>query len=368
MNNIKVELKEHFIRLNQIIGVSGAEGGIAQFISTEISPYCDRVEVLNTGTVLAYKTGKKKGLKAVVSAHMDEIGAIVKSISADGFIHFEKVGDYSNRLLSARKIYIQTKNGILNGIIGMKSAHVMSVEEASKVQTTNQSYIDIGASSKEEAKRMGVAVGDKIVMQSDIMKLNNEDLLCTRAVDDRIGCALIINLFKNLHKEDFDGELIGAFSVMEETTVQGTIASMNYVNPDYIIAIDTVPCGDVPDIDAENELPVYLGKGPVLIVAQGDPFIVRYSCIHPKFRQRFHEIAAEMNMELQELVAVENAYITEQSVAHLCGSGVASASISIPRRYSHTPVELFNINDAVDTYKLLENFLKQIKKEDICFI
>lgn len=363
---MKNKLKQDLKKLTALIGVDAGEQAIVKYLKPKLESCCDSVEVTTMGTLIARKKGSGDGPTVMLTAHMDEIGFSVKNIRQDGFILFDKVGDYSDKIIPARKITIQTADSEIPGIIGLRSAHVMTAGELSTCQSSKQSYIDVGASTREEVERMGIRIGDKIVIQSDFMELYNSDLVCTRALDDRFGCAILLNIMETLAEKDFAGELYGVFSVMEETTISGMLSTYQSMQPDYVIAVDTVPCGDVPDVNTEVELPVYMGKGPVVIVSQGDPTIVRYSCIHPKIRQLFDETSAEMGIKLQELSISENAYITEASVAYL--AGIPSGALAIPRRYSHTPVELTNINDGLSVYHVLMNALKKNGEMDLNFI
>lgn len=363
----KKGLKNDIECLTQMIGVDGSEAQVGQYIKTRLEAVCDKVQVSPIGTVTGFIKGELPGKKALVTAHMDEIGFMVKNITEDGFLLFEKVGDYSDKLIPARKVWIQTEQGNIPGVIGLRAAHIMTPEEAGRTQTSKQSYIDIGACSKEEALSYGIRLGDKIVLQSDFMKMKNPDLVCTKALDDRAGCAILLNLMESVDKKCLSGELIAVFSVLEETTISGMLAPANQLNPDYAIVLDTVPCGDVPDVDTAKELPVYMNRGPVLIIAQGDPPFRRYSCMHPKLRQGLYEAAAALDMPLQELVISENVYITEESIMHMAGSNIPAATLAIPRRYSHTPIELLNINDAVKTAHLLRQFIQRQGNLDLSF-
>lgn len=362
---MKETLLKDIRSLTQLIGVGGSEGEVGRFVKERLEAVCDKVEVSYTGTVMGYIKGDLPGKKVVVTAHTDEIGFMVKNITEDGFVLFEKAGDFSNKLLPARKVWIQTAEKRVPGVIGLRAAHIMTPEEAVKAQTSKQSYIDVGASSREEVESYGIRLGDKIVLQSDFMEMTNPDLICTKALDDRTGCAILLNLMESIDRAELAGELVAVFSILEETTIAGTIAPVNQIQPDYAIVLDTVPCGDVPDVDTAKELPVYMNRGPVLIIAQGDQPNLRYSCINPKLRQRFYDVADTLGMNLQELVISENVYVTEESVMHMAGTGVATATVSIPRRYSHTPIELLNINDAVKTAQLLQQFIKTHDKLDL---
>lgn len=364
---MKNKLLNDIRHLTQMISVDGSEAEVEKYLKERLDAVCDQVLVSSTGTVVGCLKGALPGKKVVVTAHADEIGFMVKNITEDGFVLFEKVGDYSNKVIPARKVWIQTEKGRVPGVIGLRAAHIMTPEEAAKTQTAKQSYIDVGAFSRAEAESYGIRLGDKIVLQSDFMEMSNSDLVCTKSLDDRVGCAIALNLVESINKNQLEGELIVVFSVLEETTIAGLVAPMNQINPDYVIVLDTVPCGDVPDVDTAKELPVYMNKGPVLIIAQGDPTIMRYSCMHPKLKRGFYDAADTLGMTLQELVISENVYITEESIMHMSGKGIPAATLAIPRRYSHTPIELLHINDAVKTAQLLTRFIELQGTVDLNF-
>ena len=353
-NKLKKDLKE----LVTLISVSGAEQEIGKYVAERLASVCDEIEVSNMGVVIAKIIGNKPGRKVMIAAHLDEIGLIVKNISPDGFITFEKVGDFSDRILPARRVWIQGHKGKVPGVIGMRPAHIMSAEDAKKILTAEQSYIDVGAKSAQEVDEFGISLGDRMVFHSEYMEMANDDVICSRAIDNRIGCAVLLNILENIDKEQLEGELIGAFSVLEETTIAGLISTVNNIMPDYVVALDTVPCGDVLDVDTNLELPIYMDRGPVLILAQGEPVTEKFSCMHPKIKEGLKEAANEIEIHLQELVLSGKSYISDEVGMILAGKGTPSATLAIPRRYSHTPIELLNINDAVKTYEVLKRFIE----------
>jgi endoglucanase len=173
---------------------------------------------------------------------------------------------------------------------------------------------------------------------------------------------------ESLQAEDFDGEIVAAFNTLEEVTVAGAFPLYDKVRPDYVLAIDTVPCGDVPDIDTENELPVYSGKGPALIITQGDPTVLRFCQIHPARRRLIGQVSAESGIAIQELALSDRAYLTEESLAFMANGGTPAATIAIPRRYSHTPIETLNLNDAANAYALITQALRKNGNWEISFL
>ena len=350
---MKNSIKKDFAALSQLITVSGAEQEAILYLKPRLEKCCDSVEVTGIGNLIATKKGKGDGPKVLLTAHMDEIGMSVKNILPNGFLLFEMNGGFSDELLPARKVWIKTRNGKIVGTTGMRSAHL------TKGAGSAMKYIDIGAKTKQEALDMGVYIGSKIVFQSDFMELNNPDLICTKSADDKLCCSILLNIMETIKSEEFCGELVAAFSTMEETTISGIVPICNQVDPEYAIVMDTVPCGDVPDVATELELPVYLGKGPVMIVSQGIRNGGRYNMINPKIRELLYAACEQSGITMQELSISDKSYITEESLAFTAGSkGVPPTTVAVPRRYSHTPSEVADMNDANDMYKLLMQVIR----------
>ncbi len=355
---MKELLRKDLKTLTNIISVDGREEEMAAYLKERLEGVCDEFEILPRGTVIAKVKGKTPGRRMAICAHQDEIGMMVKNITEEGFILFEKVGDFSDKIIPSRRVLVQAENNKrVVGVIGMRAAHLLTAEEAVKAQTTGQSYIDVGATSKEEVLSYGIQKGDRIVFDSEYIELENRDKIVARAIDNKAGVAVAINILENLDREKLEGEVVGVFSVLEETTIAGGISAITYVDPDYVIVIDTVPCGDVPDIDTEKELPVYQEKGPTLILAMGTPCVEKFSCMHSKIKKAFINTASKNNIPIQELVLSEKFYITDEVGMMLAGKGVPVGTIAMPRRYSHSPIELISLNDLVKEYELLTSFI-----------
>jgi endoglucanase len=365
---VKNKLKEYLAGLIDGITVSGAEQDAIRYILPRLERVSDVVEVTPTGCVIASKKGRAPGPKALITAHLDEIGFGVKAITSDGFLKFEKIGDFSDKVIPGRRVWVQTCSGRVPGVIGMKAGHLTSAEDNKRPQSSSESYIDIGAPSREKAEGMGVYIGAKIVIQGELMEFADPDIVTGKGIDDKIGCALILSIMEAMSKEDFDGELVAAFSTLEETTIAGAFPIYERVRPDYAIVIDTVPCGDVPDLDTENELPIYMGKGPALVITQGDPTVVRFNTVHPALRKLLESVSEETGISLQKIALSERAYITEESLSFMGGGGIPAATLAIPRRYSHTPVETLNMNDALATYEMLKAALLKNGSWKISFL
>lgn len=301
----------------------------------------------------------------MVSAHSDEIGMVVKSIHEDGFLSFDRVGGVSDILLPGRKVLI---GGKTPGIIGIKAGHLQREEEKTRVRSIRDSYIDVGAFSREEVEAMGIRVGDRITFQSDFMEMPNGDLVSTKSVDNRISCAIILELFAELQREDFAGILYGVVCVQEEIGLRGALMAGNRIKPNWAIVLDTIPCGDTPDIDTQSELPVKLGQGPACPLIDGISGAFIANVVHPKIWKCIDEHSRKTGVNVQYVTLSGEWYTTDATHISISGTGVPTGVLTTPRRYSHSPVELVDLNDAEGLLVILKSLVESNGKEDLSFL
>lgn len=349
-------MKERIYRrlqeLAPIQGVSGFEEAVVEKISSILQDRGMDQELDLLGNLYVRKEGKRQGPTLMVAAHVDEIGAVVKYVDDKGFISFEKLGGLINSQLPGRKVSV---NGHF-GVIGCKAGHYQSKEEASNVQSENL-YIDIGASSREEVIEMGIEIGSPITYQSRLESFTNRDLICGGAIDNRLGCAILIETLLQL--EDFPGNLLATFTVQEETGFKGAMAAVAKKRVDALLALDTIPAGGTPDME-KRQLVTEIGKGPVFPVVSGHGDKVMMT--NTPIRRLLIKTAREEKIPYQLVIADRG---NNDAVApNLIGLGIPAASICIPRRYSHSPVEVVDLKDASNTLLILKGFIE--KMGDLC--
>lgn len=362
---MKQRLKEHFKALTECVGISGVEQEVVRYMVQEFEKTADEVTVDPHGNVIAMKKGRSDGKSFMIASHMDEVGFVVKNIDANGFIYFDKVGTASNKVMEGRKVWIKDR---IPGIIGIKNGHLMSPEEKSKVLTPRKSYIDVGAFSKEEVEALGIGIGDQIVLQSRYQEMSNPDLITTRAVDDRIGCSILLTLFENLKSEDFEGTIYAVATVQEEIGMRGAEMVANRLKPDYALAVDTVPAGDTPDSNLVKELPVRLGQGPVSVIADGVMSAVLLTRSHIGVLRAVDRAAHETGNKVQKITLSGEGYATDSAKINSAGFGTPVSSLAIPRRYSHAPVELVHMNDVVAAYEIILQMSKNNNEINLNFL
>ncbi|SEC44596.1 M42 family peptidase [Paenibacillus sp. GP183] len=362
---VKEMIRKYFQDLSGLVGVSGTEQDVVRYLKECLTPIADEVRIDHFGNVIAVKHGTAPGPKLMISTHSDEIGFCVKNIFSNGFITFDKIGYVADLLLPGRKVWINSNK--IPGIIGIKPGHLQTPDEKRQVQSIREYYIDVGASSRLEVEDMGIKIGDPIVFQSDFMEMHNPDLISTKSVDNRIHCAVLIALFHQLQEMDFAGTLYGVVTVREEVEQHGALIVGNSIVPDYAIVLDTIPAGDTPEIDTEKVLPVYLGKGPACPIADGVPGF-GFTFIHPRVREMIEEQAKKADVPLQLLTFIGDSYMTDASKLVASGKGIPLGVLTTPRRYSHSPVELVNLNDVVGTLKIVKGIVLDNGKKELNFI
>lgn len=352
----KKELYRLLKRLCNIVSPSGFEEEIRDIVIKELEPYADKLWVDAMGNVIALKKGSGEG-KLMVAAHMDEIGLMIKHITKNGFLKFTPIGGWSERILPGQRVLIKTLKGrIIRGVIGSKPPHIMKPEEAKQVIPMKDLFIDIGVSSREEAERLGVTPGAIAVIERDVVKLGNPDVVTGRAFDDKVGVVTMIEYFKNLSNHVVDVYVVA--TVQEEVGLKGARTAAFSISPDLGIALDVTIASDTPGVP-EDEHVTKLGKGPAIKIMDGRSGSGVIT--HPAIRDLLIKTAEEEKIPYQ--LEVLPGGTTDASAIQLTREGVPVGTISIPARYIHSPIEVVNLNDVVNSVRLLLGFTRRVNKE-----
>jgi len=348
--NKKLQLKETLKDLLKVSSPSGKERYMTAHIKPLVEPYAEEVFYDNYGNLIVKVGGR--GEKLMLCAHVDELGYWVKTITEDGFLNVTKVG-VPDKCVEARQVMV---NGNIPGVVGTKAAHLQTPEERLKLVGPREIFIDIGVSSKAEAEALGVRTGSYASPVYNYMELANPDFVCCRALDDRAGCAVLIELLKSIDKSALKYELYIVFTLQEEVGLRGATAAVNYLCPDKMIAVDTVPCADTPGMNWKRDLPVQLGHGVVCSMSEG---MGPMNFIHPDMEAKIFALKDKYEIPLQPLSLCGFSASTDALAGSIQGRGVAAATLTIPRRYSHSPVELMHMNDVLAMLELLSRFVAE---------
>ncbi len=337
-------------KLSNACGVAGREDEVRCLMEKFLKTSVDDVEEDKLGNIIGIKKGKKNAPKVMLATHMDEIGLLVKIISKEGFLRFTKIGGIDDRILLAQKVIIHTGKESLHGIIGSKPPHIQKEEERKKIITHDQLFIDIGAKNQEEAKKMGVKIGDPISFDIKFRKVG-KDIVIGKAFDNRIGCAVMIEAMRQLKKTKCTVYAVG--TVQEEVGLRGAATAAFGIHPDVGIAIDVTVAGDVPGVK-EVEAPSKIRKGPSITVAD------RGLITHPKVLRLLIDAAEENKIPYQLETGLPGS--TDAARISLTREGVPSGIISIPTRYIHSPTALLSLKDAENSVKLTIAAIRKIPK------
>lgn len=350
MNDLINMLKE----LTEAPGVSGYEKEIREVMKKYLSNVA-QLEQDRLGSLVFKKEGLSKNPRIMLAAHMDEIGFMVKSITSNGFIKFLPLGGWWDQVLLSQKVIIHSQKGPIIGVIGSKPPHILSDEERKKVVEKKEMYIDIGAKNEEEVLNWGIRPGDPITPYSEFRQMTNSDMLLGKAWDDRVGCALLIEIIKELTKEDHPNTVYGVGTVQEEVGLRGAITSSYVVNPDVAIILESDIATDVPGIEEEKK--IYLGKGPSIILY--DATMIPNS----NLRTIFIETAERLNIPIQFSTLERGG--TDGGRIHIHAKGVPSIVIGVPARYIHSHVGIINIQDFLNAKKLIIEVIKKLDQETV---
>jgi len=343
-------LTEMLEKLSNACGVAGREEEVRSLMHKFLKPYVDEVKEDRLGNVIGVKEGKKNASKVMLASHMDEIGLLVKTVSKEGFLQFMKMGGIDDRVLLAQKVLVCTQKGFLHGIIGSKPPHIQKEDERKRIMTSDELFIDIGAESQEEAKKMGVKIGDPVEFDIRFAKIS-KDIVIGKAFDDRVGCAVMIEVMKRLEKTECAVYAVG--TVQEEVGCRGAMTSAFGIYPDVGIALDVTVAGDMPGV-REVEAPVKLGKGPALSIADGGLIT------HPKVLRLLIDTAEENKIPYQLETGLGGT--TDASRISLAREGVPSGVISVPTRYIHSPTSLLSLKDTQNVVELTAAAVVKVPK------
>lgn len=316
-------------------GISGREDAVREYIISEIEGKCKyTVDVM--GNVIAYKKGKYEPKnKVMLSAHMDEVGFIVTYICDNGFIKFSNVGGVDSKVIAGRTVTVGDKR--IPGVVGNKAVHLTDGDEASTVPSVNKMYIDIGASSKEEAEKY-VSVGDSVYFKSDF-KCFGDNKIKAKAIDDRFGCAIMLRMIA----QELEYSTYFAFLVQEEVGCRGASPAVFAVRPDYAIVLEATTASDIAGVSEEDRVCCHNGGAVV-------SFMDRSTVYNRKLFKRAFEVAKEKNIAVQTKTTVAGG--NDAGAIHKACDGVYTVAISLPCRYIHSSTSVASTEDMEACYKL----------------
>ena len=336
------EFLENLKALCALDGVSGDEDRVRDFIRRQAEPWAETVRTDALGNLIVHKRGRKPaGNKLLLCAHMDEVGLIVTRATEDGFLRFDFVGGVDRRVALGKPVVLGPNK--IPGVIGMKAIHMLSAEERKKVPKTEALYLDIGAADKEEAlSKVPLGTYGSFVGEPEEL---GDGLLKAKAVDDRVGCAILLELLK----EDLPLDVTFAFTAQEEVGTRGAFGAAFSVTPEVALVLETTTAADLPGVEGARRV-CAPGRGPVISYMDGGTIYDR------SLFETLRRLAEERQIpwQVKEYIAGGNDARTIQRSK----AGVRVAALSAAVRYLHAPARVGSLSDFEDMLKLTRAFLE----------
>jgi len=337
-------------RLSNACGVAGREDEVRALMKDLLTPNVDEVQEDRLGNVIGVRRGRNDAPKVMIAAHMDEIGLMVKNVTAEGFVQFAKIGGIDDRILIAQKVIVHTEKRPLTGVIGSKPPHILKDDEKKKVIEAEALFIDVGASSNKEAEAMGIHVGNPVSFDITFTRLG-DDVVVGKAFDDRVGCAVLTAIMERLG--DVDCTVYAVGTIQEEVGLRGATTAAFSLSPDIGIALDATVAGGVPGVK-EVETSIKMRRGPAITVAD------RGLITHPRVLRLLIDAAEKGGIPFQLETGLPGS--TDAARIALTREGVPSGVISIPTRYIHSPVSMLSLDDAENAAKLAVAAIKSVSQ------
>ncbi len=323
--------------LCSLSGPAGFEDNVRSFIRERVS--ADEIYTDSMGNLICHKKGK--GKKVMVAAHMDEVGLIITDVTDKGFLKFSTLGSIETAVLCSKKVLIGENK--VPGIVSAKAIHLQKRSEELVPLKISDLTIDIGAKDKESAKKL-VSLGDYAVFDGEYTEFG-DNLAKSKALDDRVGCAVMLELTK----EDYDHDMYFVFTVQEEAGMRGGIISSNRIKPDIALVLEGTTCSDVYGSKPHNQI-TNLGGGAVMTAMD------KAAISDEKYFEYITNIAREKNIPLQIKRTTMGG--TDAGAIQRSGIGVKTAVLAVPCRYLHSPISVMNKDDILSVYNLAKEVLK----------
>src|SRR4051794_25872263 len=290
--------------------------------------------------------------RVMLAGHADEIAMAVNYITEDGFIYVRRMGGVDAAITKAQRVIIQTRNGPVKGVVGNVAPHLMKEEKETKTPKIHDVFIDIGAGSRKEAEKL-IQIGDPLTLADEFDLLRN-DLAVARAFDNRIGTFAVAEALRLLaeSKTKLNAEVCAVSNVQEEVGLLGARQIAYSLKPDVAVVVDVTHATDYPNINKAQHGDIKIGGGPS---------VTHGGCNHPEVVARLESLAKSKKIPLQH-EAMSSTSGTDTDAIFWTRGGIASALISLPNRYMHSPVELVSLKDLEYIPELLSAFAASIKK------
>jgi len=342
----------------EAFGPSGFEREVNSLLKRYMEPYMDDFATDKLGSVVFISKGASEKPRILLAGHTDEVGFIISSITKEGFLTFNPLGGWWDQVLLSQRVVIRGNRGDVLGVIAAKPPHLLSDEERSKVVEKKNMFIDVGATSQEEAEESGIRIGDPAVPWSPFSLIQGGKVAIGKAFDDRIGAFIIAEAFRRIREQRIphDNFIYGAATVQEEVGTRGAMTVTHIVNPDVAIVFEVDIAGDVPGIKVQDA-PSKMGRGPSILTFDGSMIP------NQPFKDYVIDVAKQAQIPIQLSMVARGG--TDGGRIHLGRAGCPTIVISIPTRHIHSHVGLLSLKDVENAVRLVIELIKRLDTDTV---
>ncbi len=338
--------------LSDAFGPPGFEDDVRAALRDVVEPLVDDVRVDPLGNLMATRHGRGEQT-LMLDAHMDEIGLMVSYIEATGFLRFATLGGWDARVIPSHGVTIKTDDGErVHGVVGTPPPHILTADDRKRPFDLNELFIDVGATSREDAEDMGIHVGSPAVIHYPFRPMHRP-FVTGKALDDRAGCSVLVKTLDALQAEDLDINLVANFAVFEEVGLRGARTAAFSIEPDVALALEGTVAADVPGIE-DARVPTRLGEGPALTVAD------RSLIASPRLLRFTQGLASDEGIPCQLKTPPSGS--TDAAAIQQSRGGVPAGVVSVPCRYIHSPFSILNLNDLEHAAQLTSAFARRARE------
>ena len=342
----------------EAFGPSGFEREVNSLFKKHMTPYVDEVITDKLGSVGFVAKGSVERPRVLITGHTDEVGFIISSLTEEGFLTFNQLGGWFDQVLLGQRVVIRGNKGDIHGIIASKPPHILPEEERKKVVEKKDMFIDIGATSRQEAEECGIKIGDPVVPYSTFQLIQNDKVAMGKAFDDRIGAFVFAEAMKRMKGQSIThpNTVYGVATVQEEVGLRGAATIAHVVDPDVAIILEVDIAGDVPGIKPQDAQ-AKMGKGPSMLTFDAGMIP------NQPFKEWVIDVAKQCQIPLQ--LSQMKGGRTDGAPIHMSRAGCPTVVISVPTRHIHSHSGLLSLKDAENTVRLVIELLKRLDEKTV---
>ncbi len=345
---MNAKARSFLVKLVETSSPSGFEQAAQKIVRQRLKGAVDDIRTDVHGNVIAVKNPDAP-FKVMLAGHCDEIGLMITHIDEKGYLYFAPIGGVDPSVLSGQQVEIHNERAVVQGVIGKKAIHLMEKDEIGKPMKIKDCWIDVGAKDRKDALK-AVHIGDAATVARKFTPLRN-DLAAARGFDDRVGAWAVVETMLRISRAKLPVGVYGVTTVQEELGLRGARTAAYGIEPQVGIAVDVGFASDWPGAEKKTIGEVDLGKGPVLH---------RGANINGVLARLMEKTARQKRIPYQ-MQAEPRATGTDANAMQITRAGVATALVSVPNRYMHTPVEVVSLKDLDNTVNLLAATLGALK-------